>query len=223
MVPEKGHFKMTIFAREFPIERLSDAILEENGWLCDLLRHWHPSGDAIDRHMDQADEERLRLAVRNGYLNFYRAGQSVAKVCFVRQGKLQAKIHNKYVYGKGGSGGSYVTLTSVGFPELGTGRLARYHGPACLRGWISNANEHVGEEKRFVDLVVSRNPDVIDLEMSLPAYFEAPEERRAPRMDLVGIEPIGDRWRVVFWEAKLVGDGRARCRGKDQPKVIEQL
>jgi hypothetical protein len=214
---------MTIFAREFPIERLSDAILEENGWLCDLLRHWHPSGDAIDRHMEQEDAGRLRLAVRNGYLNFYRAGQSVAKVCFGRQGKLQAKIHNKYVYGKGGSGGSYVTLTSAGFPELGTGRLARYYGPACLRGWISNANEHVGEEKRFVDLVVSRNPHVIDLEMSLPAYSEAPEERRAPRMDLVGIEPVGDRWRVVFWEAKLVGDGRARCRGKDQPRVIEQL
>jgi hypothetical protein len=64
---------------------------------------------------------------------------------------------------------------------------------------------------------VSRNPDVIDLEMSLPAYSEAPEERRAPRMDLVGIEPIGDRWRVVFWEAKLVGDGRARCLGKTSP------
>jgi hypothetical protein len=54
-----------IFAREFPIERLSNAILEENGWLCDRLPHWHPTGDAIDRYMDQEDEERLRLAVRN--------------------------------------------------------------------------------------------------------------------------------------------------------------
>jgi hypothetical protein len=43
-------------------------------------------------------------------------------------------------------------------------------------------------------------------------------------MDLVGLEPVGDRWRVVFWEAKLVNDGRARCREeKDQPKLIKQI
>jgi hypothetical protein len=72
-------------------------------------------------------------------------------------------------------------------------------------------------------LVVARNPNVIDLEMALPAYSEIPKERRAPRMDLVGIEPVGDHWRVVFWEAKLVDDGRARCRGEDSPKLIGQL
>lgn len=42
-------------------------------------------------------------------------------------------------------------------------------------------------------------------------------------MDLVGIEPVGNRWRAVFWEAKLVKDGRARCQGKGEPKVIQQL
>jgi hypothetical protein len=56
---------MTIFGREFQIERLSDGVLNENGWLRDLLLHWHPSGDAIGRHTDQEDKERLRLAIRN--------------------------------------------------------------------------------------------------------------------------------------------------------------
>jgi hypothetical protein len=43
-------------------------------------------------------------------------------------------------------------------------------------------------------------------------------------MDLVALEPVGDRWRIVFWEAKLVDDARARCRGDDVfPKVVEQL
>jgi hypothetical protein len=98
-----------------------------------------------------------------------------------------------------------------------------YNGAARLRGWISNADTHAGKEKCFVDLVIARNPNVIDLEMALPAYSEIPKGRRAPRMDLVGIEPAGDHWRVVFWEAKLVDDGRARCRGEDSPKLIVQL
>jgi hypothetical protein len=43
-------------------------------------------------------------------------------------------------------------------------------------------------------------------------------------MDLVALEPVGDRWRIVFWEAKLVDDARARCRGDDaSPKVVDQL
>ena len=43
-------------------------------------------------------------------------------------------------------------------------------------------------------------------------------------MDLVALEPVGDRWRIVFWEAKLVNDARARCRGDDvPPEVVDQL
>jgi hypothetical protein len=48
---------MTIFGREFEIERLSDDVLKKNGWLCDLLHYWHPSGAAIGRHTDQEGEE----------------------------------------------------------------------------------------------------------------------------------------------------------------------
>src|ERR1700724_3290325 len=136
---------MTIFGRKFEIERLSDVVLNENRWLCDLLHHWHPSGDPIGRDTDQEGKEHLRLAIRNGYLNFYRAGQSVAKVGFDDGWKLQAKIHSKYVYGKRGRDQSYVTLTSDGYPEeLGSKRLLAYGGPACLSKWIANSNAHGG-------------------------------------------------------------------------------
>jgi hypothetical protein len=222
---------MTIFTRTFPTERLSKAV-EENKWFSDLLLNWRPAGDvagdrlgkggalvAPDPGTEGAPED-LRVAFRNGYMNFYRAGQSVARVRFDKAGKLQAKIHSKYVYGSNTSGQDYVTLTAAGFPELGTGRLVPYQG---LHEWISNANRHIGDEKRFVDLVVAHNPDVIDLEMGLPAYSKIPGENRAPRMDLVAIEPAGDCWQVVFWEAKLVGDGRARCKDNDKPKVVGQL
>jgi hypothetical protein len=40
-----------------------------------------------------------------------------------------------------------------------------------------------GDEKRFVDLTMAQNRNVIDLEMGLPAYAKG---QNAPRMDLVG-------------------------------------
>jgi hypothetical protein len=213
---------MAIFGREFHIERLSDAVLEENIWLCDMLRRWHPSGDAIDTRTEDEGGEHLRLAIRNGYLNFYRAGQSVAKVDFGDGGRLRAKIHKKYVYGDECGEQGYVKLNSNGFPELGTGRIIPYD-VTLLRKWIARANRHTGAEKRFVDLVVGRNCNVIDLEVGLPAYSKIPEERRAPRMDLVRIESDDDRWRVVFWEAKSVTNVEARCQGANDPRVIGQL
>lgn len=210
---------MSTFGRKFKLERLTEAALEKNVWLCDLLSSWEPPGEFIGETSSRTEEHHLRLAIRNGYINFYRAGQSVARVCFDRNKFLQAKIHNKYVF-RGAIGQEYITLSSTGFREPGKEELIPYD---CghLGEWISNANFYVDNEKCFVDEVVSRNPNVIDLEMGLPAYLEAKEERRAPRMDLVALEPAGKSWRLVFWEAKRVGDSRLRSRS--EPKVLGQF
>ncbi len=227
---------MSTFARKFPIKQINDQVLEENPWFKDMLLYWRPAGDALHRdiaeahklvssgQMPEEDPKRLRLAIRNRYFNLYRGGQSVAKIRFGSSGGLQALIHNKFVHGDKGSGQAYVTLTSAGLLDQETGRLREYGGPAELYHWVCNANKYVGKEKRFVDLVVARNPDTIDLEMALPAYSPDPKERKAPRMGLVALESAGDRWQIVFWEAKLVDDARARCRGDDvSPKVVDQL
>ncbi|HZL50018.1 MAG TPA: hypothetical protein VFC37_03625 [Terracidiphilus sp.] len=151
-------------------------------------------------------------------MNFYCGGQSIANVNFGRDG-LQAKIHVKYVYGSKGIGQKCVTLTSKGFPERDTRQLIPYGG---LQEWISNANSKVGREKRFVDFVLAHNSNVIDLEMALPAYSKIPGKRpRAPRIDLVALERFEGRWRVAFWEVKLVGDPRARCEGNELPEVVD--
>lgn len=223
---------MSDFSREFPIDRLNAQVLQENGWLVELLIRWCPAGDAADSpvagadgvlardRLAKGDLQHLRVAFRGNYMNFYCGGQSIAKVSFGHDG-LQARIHEKYVYGSDGTGRDYITLTSKGFPELGTGRLLPCNS---LQDWISNANTKIGTEKKSVDFVVGQNPDVIDLEMGLPAYSKIPTERRAPRIDLVALEPCEGWWRVAFWEVKLVGDGRARCRGNGLPKVVvEQL
>ncbi len=122
-----------------------------------------------------------------------------------------------------GNGQDYVTLTSAGLPEQKTGRLREYGGGAELRRWISNATKYMGKEKKFVDAVVARNANTIDLEMALPAFQINPKERTAPRMDLVALEPAGGRWQIVFWEAKLVTDPRLRCKEKQAPGARSTL
>src|ERR1700733_15377002 len=52
------------------------ATSDEPHWFKDLLSLWRPSGHS-------RGAEGLRVAIRNGYLNFYRLGQSVARVEYV--------------------------------------------------------------------------------------------------------------------------------------------
>jgi hypothetical protein len=161
------------------------------------------------------------LAIRDGYLNFYRYGQSVARVKVVK-GKLQAEVHNKYVYGDQGSGQDYVKITDGTYKNYDGARLAFRYG--LVHDWIQKAEGHAGKEKRFVDKVVAHNAGVIDLEVGLPADPELWSEKSAPRMDLAAIEPCGDHYRLVFWEAKLATNPEARCEDTSKPpKVIEQL
>jgi hypothetical protein len=223
---------MATFNRTFEIDRLTEEVLKENRWFSDLLRHWRPAGEAAGTDAGKGDAplvqpcategqlQHLRVAFSGDrHMNFYCGGQRIAHVNFGRDG-LQAKIHAKYVYGGEATGKDYVTLTSEGFQNPNNGKLLPYNG---LHELISNANGHIDPEKRCVDLVVAHNPNVIDLEMGLPAYSKDPGKNRAPRVDLVVIEPCSGRWRVVFWEVKRVGDPRARRKSDVTPEVVRQL
>lgn len=222
---------MSKFSRQFPFDKLTDETLSNAPWFRDLLSLWRPAGEAKlvgeavqdtrSQIRQNKQENHLRLAMREDYLNFYRAGQSIARVSF-GEGGLAAKIHNKYVYGGEGGGQRYVTLSGSLLIDKAQDVTREYGGLADLGAWVSNAEEYTGEEKTFVDQVVGSNPDIIDLEMGLPARTDA-EDKTAPRMDLVTLEPAGERWRVVFWEAKLTHDSRVRRRDDSLPHVVGQL
>jgi hypothetical protein len=186
----------------------------EPHWFQDLLSLWCPSGHS-------SGTTGLRLAIRNNYLNFYRLGQSVARVYCV-SGELRADVHYKYVLREpqpGYSGPLYLRLTTKGiFSPDALG--ATYEGPTTLDRWITAAGKHAGPEKKLVDEFVEKNDNVVDLEMALPAWARS---KVAVRMDLVAIED----GKVVFWEVKTVNDSRIRCRAKFEednfPHVLKQL
>ena len=150
-------------------------------------------------------------------MNFYSKGQSIAKISFGRGG-ASMKIHEKYV--KKGSNGGQRYIEFIDDTECDPdGRSIEWPGSRALQSWIDNSRKYSGPEKCRIDAVVAASPKVIDLEMGLPALSG---RKSALRMDMVALEGTPEDIRVVFWEAKMIGDKRLRSRyGK--PEVFKQI
>lgn len=187
---------------------LTDMSRDEGAnWWRDLLSMWAPSGH----------EGGLRLAIRNGYMNFYSSGQSIARIEFDRKGAAKLHVHRKYVTGAPDGGQSYVKLLAGQGCDR-QGKICAWGGASTLNSWIANSVKHRGPEKCAVEAAVAEMPTLIDLEMGLPAS----EGQKTPlRMDMVALERTAGAIQIVFWEAKMIGDGR--LRSKTTPKVFRQV
>ena len=204
---------MAEFKRKFDVAALK--LVGIPGFFKDLLKSWAPAGTPAD-----IDSGRfLRLAVRNGYLNFYYKGQSVANVGQYRTGELKLNVHQKYVFETPSKDQIYVSMSHLG-TELTNGKeeICKYQTAVTLKAWAKKAFCFSGSEKRGVDAILSNpaNTHVIDMEMALPA--KNPGET-APRMDLV----VLDGETIRFWEAKTLNNPELRASGVAEPKVFEQL
>jgi len=209
---------MTTFTRCLKNLEVLEGLKTKPQWWIDLLSLWRPSGVDADTHG-------LRLAIRNNYMNFYRLGQSVARIEIGSDGIPTARTHIKYVKGESDRACSrdYLRLSDDGF-YCGDVRWKRYSDVKTWHQIIVAAEGKSGDEKKFVDELVKANSNIIDLEMALPAWKEQPF---APRMDIVAIEQAHGTQNVVFWEVKLVTDSRIRCADEVipnlKPEVLKQL
>jgi hypothetical protein len=209
---------MDKFTRYFPVDALMNS--DTSGGIDALFARWVLPGQ-------DAGPQGLRLAIRNGYLNFYVKGQSVGELRMVNS-QPRLKIHTKYAKNilKGSKpeiqvGQTYETLDAHKLQAIGCG---------VVDGWISTAETYAGDEKRFVDDLVAVTPCVLDLEMGLPADAGSQgEDRVAPRMDLV----VAQVTEIAFWEAKCATNGELRAEASYEedaagryvrgPHVINQL
>jgi hypothetical protein len=212
---------MNDFNRMLPKEGLKhlEHRAQEKGdnWWKDLLGLWRPAGY-------EAGKRGLRLAVRNGYMNFYLRGQSVARVGFGHGHVPFAETHIKFAVSSGDEKRqAYVRLTDIELRCSGEKLDAQYKPNITLNHWIAGADKWAigkngSREKVFVDEAVAENGSVIDLEMGLPAWTG---NKTARRMDLVLLEKVEGRLRIVFWEAKTISDPRLVSR--KCPEVLKQL
>lgn len=204
------------------LRRLADA--PGANWWKDLLEKWRLPGQA-------SGDDGLRLAVRANYLNFYRRGQSVARVGFDSGGHPYSDVHVKYLLAPdriGKDGPSLVDPDSYARIQGESFRVKPRSGPEFavtkpLKAIIAASEAWTGREKYMVDRIVAETQSVLDLEIALPRAMG--EEDGAPRMDLAALEEDRShkQIRLVFWEAKLIDDDRLRASDPEKAEVNAQL
>lgn len=205
--------KKGVFNRHLPelgLEKLHAlAASTDDNWWKDLLSHWRPAGFDSGQCDDtqSCDCNGLRIAVRDGYLNFYRRGQSVAKVSFVENEPIFT-IHAEYVWP--GNAKTYVEMAQGKV----RGRADVPYSRGTLRRWIANADGKSDAEKQFVDELLTKNPNAIDVEMGIPGVSQ--------RIDLVTLYDVDGEFRLAFWEVKLRKNGELKSEVAS-PKVLGQL
>lgn len=199
---------MSKFTRRIDTSRLTSATVDEHHWFRELLLRWRPSGVPSERTA-AGKFASLRLAVRDGYLSFYCAGNQIAKVgCTYRS--FYEETHHKY----------------LDLPKQGTNSHIRVSPPTAnaakelLTKRISGSFYKQGGEKDFVDEVVGFNPGIFDLELALSLLLPGKVRPSPYRLDAASLEPHGNSWRIALWEAKLAKNGGARA--KEVPGTMEQ-
>lgn len=191
---------MRIFNRRFDVPGLLAWHRDQrNDGIAALFSHWVLPGE-------DARAYGLRIAIRNGYLNLYVKGQSVAELRMFA-GWPRLKVHAKYM-ACAANGSDEARVLGQRYERV-LGEDIRDLDAGTVNDWIRTAETYAGDEKRFVDDVVAVTPGTIDLEMGLPAD-DVPDskDRTAPRMDLV-VAQGGD---IAFWEAKCAVNGELRAR-----------
>lgn len=190
---------MSKFTRRIDTSRLTSATVDEYHWFRELLLLWRPSGVPSERTA-AGKFTSLRLAVRDGYLSFYCAGNQIAKVgCTNRS--FYEETHYKYLDEFTKGNGDYVRLSPP---------------PASLaRGALTNRIQasffRQDGEKDFVDELVGCNPAVFDLELALSYLLPGKVRPSAYRLDAASLEPDANGWRIALWEAKLAENSGARA------------
>lgn len=207
---------MELFRRRFATEILS-APTSVPPIVIELFRRWVLPG--------QSGDGGLRVAVRDGYLNLYVGGQSVAKIEASARNGVRVSLHQKYVHGirkppnrQNANQAESENLSERDMITLRGDALRPPNAEASVDRWIETAATYSGDEKLFVETLVGANPNVIDLEMALPGDDRLLNEKKkkvAPRMDLVTVVQDTDgKARLNFWEAKCAVNGELRAEAE---------
>ena len=103
------------FKRNFNVESLKGHVDNRQSLIGALLDRWVLPGERFPDSGPPRDVP-LRLAVRDGYLNLYANGQSVAKIS-AAGGKPRLDVHWKYVEGIRKTPGTELSNLNICYPS----------------------------------------------------------------------------------------------------------
>lgn len=223
------------FQRRFDDHCLRDHVRNPRSLIAALFNRWELPGQP-GTPVPGAPVP-LRLSIRDGYVNFYANGQSVAELA-TPCGKPRIRLSSKYL--AGAPFGFLPSRISGGYSVIAGEDLLMDRPQELLRHIVDATRNHCGAEKCFVEHLQARNANIVEVEMALPGddgLRKAVEDKNgvvnmkkvAPRMDVVVVHILADgQPSLDFWEAKLATNGELRATifadgsGRN-PHVVDQL
>ncbi len=160
----------------------------------------------------------LVIGVRDDYLNVYWRGQSLFKV-EMKRGKIVAATHPKYLLNPDLSGQVSLDPDTGGFALSAESALIQTYQPGETLGKLKRAaNLFASDEKIGVHTIATSNANVVDVEIAFPAGSGG---QSVPRIDIASFDEAGDGVKLVFWEAKVLGNPELGVKGKKN--VVKQI
>lgn len=167
---------------------------------------------------DVLQDKSLVIGVRDDYLNVYWRGQSIFKV-EMKHDRIIATTHPKYLLDPNISGQVALDTETGAFALDGLDALTRTYVPGeTLPKLKKAAGLFAGDEKAGVQAIVNANPHVVDVEIAFPAE---PGSRSAPRIDIATFNETETGVKLMFWEAKVLGNPELRTSG--EKNVVKQI
>ncbi|MFG1201801.1 hypothetical protein V5F29_05360 [Xanthobacter aminoxidans] len=167
---------------------------------------------------DVLHDKSLIIGVRDDYLNIYWRGQSIFKV-EMKHERIVATTHPKYLLDPDLSGQVALDTETGAFVLDGLDALTRIYVPGeTLPKLKRAAGLFAGDEKAGIQAIVNANPNVVDVEIAFPAE---PGSRSAPRIDIATFNETEAGVKLVFWEAKVLGNPELRISG--EKNVVRQI
>ena len=167
---------------------------------------------------DVLKDRSLIIGVRDDYLNVYWRGQSIFKV-EMKQERIIATTHPKYLLDPDLSGQVALDTETGAFAVDDLDALTRTYVPGETLGKLKRAASlFAGDEKEGVQAIVNANPHVVDVEIAFPAQSGS---HSVPRIDIATFNEAGDGVKLVFWEAKVLGNAELRASG--EKNVVRQI
>lgn len=161
----------------------------------------------------------LVIGVRDDYLNVYWRGQSLFKV-EMKRGQVVAATHPKYLLDPDISGQVSLDAETGAFGISAQDALIQTYQPGETLGKLKRAaNLFAFEEKIGVHTIATSNSNVVDVEIAFPADAGG---QSVPRIDIASFNEVDDHVKLVFWEAKLLGNPELRVKD-DKSKVVHQI
>ena len=204
------------FQRRFDDHFLGDHLSDPRSLIGALFNRWELPGQPVTAVPGAPIP--LRISIRDGYVNFYANGQSVAELA-TPNGEPRVRLSSKYL---AGAPSDFLPLRTSGDYSIIVSDRLFVDRPQELLSLIVNATlNHCSKEKCFVEHLQARNKNVVEVEMALPGdsrllkevkgkHGDVTMRKVAPRMDVVVVHVDQGRPSLDFWEAKLATNGELR-------------